>query len=241
MSDIEFSYGEERSALSVPALQIEAGERIVLIGGVGSGKTTLLKVLAGLYRPARGRVTIGGLDASQIAPDILRAHVGYIPQDPRLINASLRENLLLGIPDPGDDAILEAAKKTGLDRLIASHPRGLSLEISEGGRGLSGGQRMQTLLTRLLLLEPDILLLDEPTSNLDQSTEALVLQNIINTLGPNKTLVMVTHKLPLIRLGTRALIMNAGRIVHDDTAENILNNVSKAVSNPNLKNKAVNE
>ena len=241
MSGIEFSYGDERSALSVPELRVEAGERVVLIGGVGSGKTTLLKVLAGLYHPAQGRVTIGGLDAAQIAPDILRAHVGYIPQDPRLINATLRENLLLGIPDPGDDAILEAAEKTGLDRLIASHPRGLSLEISEGGRGLSGGQRMLTLLTRLMLLKPDILLLDEPTSNLDQGTEARVLQNIINMLGPDKALVMVTHKLPLIRLGTRALIMNAGRIVHDDTAENTLSKVSKAASNLDIKNKAVNE
>lgn len=241
MSGIEFSYGDERSALSVPELKIEAGERVVLIGGVGSGKTTLLKVLAGLYHPAQGRVTIGGLDAAQIAPDILRMHVGYIPQDPRLINASLKENLLLGIPDPGDDAILEAAEKTGLDRLIASHPRGLSLEISEGGRGLSGGQRMLTLLTRLMLLKPDILLLDEPTSNLDQGTEARVLQNIMNMLGSDKTLVMVTHKLPLIRLGTRALIMNAGRVVHDDTAENTLSKVSKAASNLDIKNKAVNE
>jgi ATP-binding cassette subfamily C protein LapB len=241
MSGIEFSYGEENSALSVPELRISAGERVVLIGGIGSGKTTLLKVLAGLYHPAQGRVTIGGLDASQIAPDILRAHVGYIPQDPRLINATLRENLVLGIPDPGDDAILAAAERTGLDRLIASHPRGLSLEISEGGRGLSGGQRMLTLLTRLLLLEPDILLLDEPTSNLDQGTEARVLQNIINMLGKDKALVMVTHKLPLIRLGTRALIMNAGRIVHDDTAENTLSKVSNAASNPDIKNKAVNE
>lgn len=241
LSEIEFSYGEDRSALAVPDLRIEAGERVVLIGGVGSGKTTLLKVLAGLYHPSQGRVTIGGLDASQIAPDILRAHVGYIPQDPRLINGTLRENILLGIPDPGDDAILAAAEKTGLDRLIAGHPRGLALEISEGGRGLSGGQRMLTLLTRLLLLDPDILLLDEPTSNLDQSTEARVLQNIINMLSADKALVMVTHKLPLIRLGTRALIMNAGRIVHDDTAENTLSKVSKAASNPDFRNKAVNE
>lgn len=240
LTDVEFSYGDDRSALAVPELRINAGERVVLIGGVGSGKTTLLKVLAGLYHPAQGRVTIGGLDASQIAPDILRAHVGYIPQDPRLINATLRENILLGIPDPGDDAILAAAEKTGLDRLIASHPRGLALEISEGGRGLSGGQRMLTLLTRLLLLDPDILLLDEPTSNLDQSTEARVLQNIINMLGPDKALVMVTHKLPLIRLGTRALIMNAGRIVHDDTAENTLSKVSKAASNPDIRHKAAN-
>lgn len=242
MKDVQFSYGEDRPVLATPNFKLDAGERVVVIGGVGSGKTTFLKTLAGLYAPSQGRVTIGGLEISQIAPDILRSHIGYIPQDARLINATLRENITLGLPDPGDTAIMEAAEQTGLDNLIASNPKGLALEISEGGRGLSGGQRMLTLLTRLLLLKPNVFLLDEPTSNLDQSSEARVLQKVVDMLGPDKSLVMITHKLPLIRLGTRAIIMNSGQIVHDDTPENTLSKLQRgAPQAKNTQNKAANE
>lgn len=112
-----------------------------------------------------------------------------------------------------------------ISALIGSHPRGLGLAIAEGGRGLSGGQRMLTLLTRFLLLDPRIMLLDEPTSNLDQSTEARILQRIMNMANETRSLVMVTHKLPLIRLGTRAIIMNNGKIISDDTPENTLKKI----------------
>ena len=221
-NNVTFAYGEDPPAVDVGRLRIEPGERIVVIGGIGSGKSTLLKLLGGLYRPTQGQVLVSGLEASQIAPDILRRNLGYIQQDPRLINGTLRDNLILGLRDPGDEAIIEAANKTGLSRMISANPRGLGLQIAEGGRGLSGGQRMLTLLTRLIMLDPKFLLLDEPTSNLDQNTEAVVLQQVINMLGPDKTMVMVTHKLPLVRLGTRAIIMANGKIIHDDTPENTL-------------------
>ncbi|MEE4199918.1 ATP-binding cassette domain-containing protein [Erythrobacter sp.] len=222
VNNLTFAYGEDSPVLDVGRLRIEPGERVVIIGGIGSGKSTLLKTLAGLYQPTQGQVLVSGIEASQIAPDILRRNVGYIQQEPRLLNGTLRENLILGLRDPGDEAIIEAANKTGLARMIASNPRGLGLKISEGGRGLSGGQRMLTLLTRLMLLNPKLLLLDEPTSNLDQNTEAVVLQQVVNLVGKDKTMVMVTHKLPLVRLGTRAIIMANGKIVHDDTPEKTL-------------------
>lgn len=228
--NITFAYGENAPALDVERLQIEPGERVVIIGGIGSGKSTLLKTLAGLYHPDRGQVLLSGLEASQIAPDIMRRNVGYIQQEPRLLNGTLRDNLILGLRDPGDEAIIEAARKTGLARMISSNPRGLGLQIAEGGRGLSGGQRMLTLLTRLMLLKPKLFLLDEPTSNLDQNTEAVVLQQVINLVGPHNTMVMVTHKLPLIRLGTRAIIMANGKIVDDNTPENILNKLQVRTS-----------
>ncbi|MEE4154762.1 MAG: ATP-binding cassette domain-containing protein [Erythrobacter sp.] len=221
-NNVTFAYGEDSPALEVGRLKIEPGERVVVIGGIGSGKSTLLRLLAGLYRPQTGQVLVSGLEASQIAPDILRRNVGYVQQDPRLVNGTLRENLILGLRDPGDEAIIAAANKTGLSRMIAANPRGLGLEIAEGGRGLSGGQRMLTLLTRLLLLDPKILLLDEPTSNLDQNTEAVVLQQVIDMVGKDRAMVLVTHKLPLVRLGTRAIVMANGKIVHDDTPEKTL-------------------
>src|SRR5690606_15545849 len=126
-------------------------------GGVGSGKSTLLKLMSGLYAPSEGQILVDKLAMSQVADDVLRHHVGYLPQDYRLVNGSLRDNLLLGLADPGDDRIMEVAQKTGLAAMITNHPRGLDLPIAEGGRGLSGGQRVLTGLTRILLGEPKLL------------------------------------------------------------------------------------
>ncbi|MBK8286618.1 MAG: ATP-binding cassette domain-containing protein, partial [Ahniella sp.] len=169
---VEFAYPGAKAGIKVPKLEIAAGERIAIIGGVGSGKSTLLKLMAGLYPPQEVQLLIDRPDMTQIADDVLRHHIGYLPQDYRLVNASLRENLLLGIPDPGDEAIMDMAQRTGLASLITSHPRGLDLQISEGGRGLSGGQRVLTGLTRLMLSQPKLLLLDEPTANLDVDTNS---------------------------------------------------------------------
>lgn len=218
--DVEFAYPGGRAGINVPKLEIAAGERIGMIGGVGSGKSTLLKLMSGLYPPQKGQVLIDRLDMTQVAEDILRTSVGYLPQDYRLVNGNLRDNLTLGIPDPGDDKIMEMAQATGLASLITSHPRGLDLPISEGGRGLSGGQRTLTGLTRLLLAEPKLLLLDEPTSNLDVDTEALVLRTITQRLSSETTLIMVTHKLQLVNLVSRVVLVANGQVAMDGpTAE----------------------
>lgn len=228
ISDLVFGYPGGRSGVSIPKLEIRAGERIGVIGGVGSGKSTMLKLMAGLYRPAQGRLLIDKLDMSQIAEDVLRNNIGYLPQDYRLVNGSLRDNLLLGIPDPGDDAIMEAAAKTGLAGMITLHPRGLDLEISEGGRGLSGGQRVLTGITRLLLAKPKLVLLDEPTSNLDPETEALVLRALSDWLEPDMTLVMVTHKMRLAALVSRLMIVASGQIAVDGPTKEVLSSLRQS-------------
>jgi ATP-binding cassette subfamily C protein LapB len=167
-------------------------------------------------------MTVGGLDANHIASDVLRRHIGYLPQDFRLINGTLRDNLLLGISDPGDNAVLEAARKTGLGVLIASHPLGLDLPIDEGGRGLSGGQRTLTGLTRLALTNPRLWLLDEPTANLDQGTEAIVLAALAARVGPASSLVLVTHKMSLLSLVDRVIVLVSGRIGLDGPTGEVL-------------------
>jgi ATP-binding cassette, subfamily C, bacterial LapB len=222
LRDVIFVYPTAKTGISVPKLDIAAGERIAVVGGVGSGKSTLLKLLAGLYQPNGGQILIDKLDMNQVADDVLRNAIGYLPQDYRLVNASLRENLLLGIPDPGDDAIMEMAQRTGLSGLISSHPRGLDLQISEGGRGLSGGQRVLTGLTRLLLAEPKLMLLDEPTANLDVDTEQRVLRTLAERLAPDTTLILVTHKLQLVNLVQRVMVVANGTIAIDGPAAEVL-------------------
>lgn len=219
---LTFTHPGARVGLEVPQLDIRPGERVGVIGGVGSGKSTLLRLMSGLYAPAEGRVLIDGLDAATIAEDVLRRNVGYLPQDYRLINGTLRDNLLLGLDDPGDDKLMEAAARTGLDALIAAHPKGVDLPISEGGRGLSGGQRTIAGLTRLQLFEPTLQLLDEPTSNLDVQSEQRVLQALQAKLRPEDTLVLVTHKLQLLNMVQRVIVMANGRIVLDGPTQDVI-------------------
>lgn len=228
IKDLTFAYPGGRSGISIPKLDIRSGERVGIIGGVGSGKSTLLKLMAGLYRPAQGKILIDKLDMAQVAEDVLRHNIGYLPQDYRLVNGSLRENLLLGLPDPGDDAIMAAAAKTGLAAMITEHPRGLDLEISEGGRGLSGGQRVLTGLTRLFLARPKLVLLDEPTSNLDPETEALFLRSLNDWMQPDMTLIMVTHKMQLAGMVSRLMIVAAGQVAVDGPTQEVLASLKQA-------------
>lgn len=219
---VEFAYEGSRSGVRIGALEVSPGERVAVIGGIGSGKSTLLRLLAGLYAPARGTVTVGGLDIAQIAPDRLRRCVGYLPQDTRLLNGTLRENLTLGLDDPGDDAIVAVIEELGLAELIAGHPRGLGLPIAEGGRGLSGGQRTLANLARLFLARPDILLLDEPTANLDQVAEARVLAALGRRLDAGATLILVTHRPQLLSLTRRIVLLHKGEVAEDGASEAVL-------------------
>jgi ATP-binding cassette subfamily C protein LapB len=222
IKDLAFSYPGARVGITVPALSIAAGERVGIIGGIGSGKSTLLRLMAGLYAPQQGAILMDRLDMSHIAEDTLRANIGYLPQDYRLINGTLRDNLTLGIADPGDDTLMAAAERTGLARLISAHPRGVDLPISEGGRGLSGGQRVLTGLTRLLLTQPRLWLLDEPTANLDVDTEVQVLSALQRHIDPKATLLLVTHKLQLLGLVERVIVVANGQIALDGPRDQVL-------------------
>ncbi|WP_169542579.1 ATP-binding cassette domain-containing protein [Sphingomonas baiyangensis] len=219
---VDFAYGGIKETLHIPALEISAGERVGLIGGIGSGKSTLLRMMAGLYAPQRGIVTLGGLDMGQVAEDVLRAHVAYLPQDVRLVNGTLRDNLLMGLADPGDETVLKIAARTGLNDLIAAHPLGLDLMIAEGGKGLSGGQRTLTGLTRMLLAEPSLWLLDEPTANLDTGTEAAVMKALAARLSAESTLVLVTHKMALLSMVDRVIVMAGGRVLDDGPRDEVI-------------------
>ena len=222
MDALRFGYTADAPALAVDALRVQPGERVAVLGAVGSGKSTLIKVLSGLFRPTEGRVFLDDVDMAHLAPEFVREHIGYLPQDVRLFQGTLRENLALGLPSPTDEQILDAARLTGLDRLIASHPKGLGIEISEGGRGLSGGQRQLVGLTRLVLARPRVMLLDEPTASMDPQLEDYVAERVFGHRPHDTTLVVVTHKPGMLRHFSRIIILDRGRIVADGPREDVL-------------------
>lgn len=209
-------------AFEADRLEIRPGERVGLLGPVGSGKSTLLKLASTLHRPQQGQVFLSGLNASQLHPGVVRETVAYLPQESRLFSGTLRDNIVLGLPDPGDEAILKAAVRTGLHRLIASQPKGLALPITEGGRGISGGQKQQVVLTRLLLAMPSLWLLDEPTGAMDADNEAQVVRLLKDVLNEKRTALIATHKTALLPLLTRLIVVRGGRIVMDGPVNEVM-------------------
>jgi ATP-binding cassette subfamily C protein LapB len=218
-----------RPALSVSKLSIAAGEKVAVIGPIGAGKTTLLRLLSGMYKPTEGRVLLDDIDLEQIAKPKLAENIGYLPQDGRLLFGTLRENLTLGLPDPGDDVLIAVCKSTGLyESVIASQPQGLQMPINEGGTGLSGGQRQLVNLTRVFLRRPLIWLLDEPTASLDRTLEQQILVTLSASLGPESTLILVTHKPELLRLVNRVIVVGKNQILMDGPRDEILNRLKNA-------------
>ncbi|MBA6244530.1 MULTISPECIES: type I secretion system permease/ATPase [Psychrobacter] len=232
---LSFNYqGNDRPAITVPQLSIKPGERIAILGPIGSGKSTLLKVLAGLYAPTEGRVLLDGLDIHQISRETLSERLGYLQQDHRLFQGTLRENLLIGMAAPNDDVLQETLNRTGLINLVSSHSSGLDLPISEGGKGLSGGQKQLVAFTRLLLTKPDVFLLDEPTASMDNRQEQRCLQVLRQELTQGQTFIVSTHKTALLDLVDRLIIMDNQRIIIDGPKQAVLDELRK---NDQAKNK----
>ena len=202
-------------------LRFAAGERVAVLGRIGSGKSTILRLMAGLYLPAQGRVEADGIDLRQIDPADYRARVGFVSQDPRLFNGTLRDNVLLDRAAADPARLAEVATLTGLDRLIAAHPLGWDLPVGEAGTLLSGGQRQLVALARCLVTQPRILLMDEPTSSMDAQSELAFLRQLQGAAG-GCTLVMVTHRPAVLELVSRVVVVDAGRVVMDGPRDRVL-------------------
>lgn len=219
---VEFAYVGAK-ALSIPKLIIRPGEKVGILGPVGAGKTTLLRLLSGMYRPQAGTVKLDGVDLTQLSKAVLAENLGYLQQEGRLFAGKLRDNLILGMIDPGDQAILEAAQTTGLQQaVLARHPLGLHQPIHEGGTGLSGGQRQLANLTRVFLRKPRIWLLDEPTASMDRNLEVRVMQALAQQINVNDTFVLVTHKQEMLQLVDRVIVVADHRIVMDGPKGEVL-------------------
>lgn len=214
-AELSYQYGPDvAAALQVPCLDIRAGERVAVIGANGSGKSTLLRLLAGVLTPSQGRVSIDGIDMAQADAYWLRAQVGFLPQDVRLFAGTMRENLTMGLGLHDDHEILQAAQATGLLRAIRQHPRGLDMELTEGGRGLSGGQRQLVALTRLWLARPKIQVLDEPVTSLDREGTDTIM-NWLLAADPSRTVIFSTHRMQWLEAADRVIILDQGRISMD--------------------------
>lgn len=227
LNDIKFGYGDNPPAIVIPQLVIKPGERIAVLGPIGAGKSSLLRILSGLYKPREGRVLIDNLELSHVSRHAINQQIGYLQQEHRLFQGSLRENLLIGLPDPGDEVILNAMRRTGMDRMVASHPRGLDLPIMEGGRGLSGGQKQLVAFTRLVLCNPSIYLLDEPTASMDDEQERMCLRVLGEEAVMGKTMVLVTHKSSLLPLIDRIIVVMGSQIVMDGPRDAVLSELNK--------------
>jgi ATP-binding cassette subfamily C protein LapB len=222
---VQSQYGANK-ALIVPKLVIKPGEKVAVMWPVGAGKTTLLRLLSGMYKPQAGRIKLDGVDISHISKPVLAEQVGYLQQEGRLFAGTLRENIVLGLDDPGDQVILDVSKRTGLfQAVINAHPLGLMQPIFEGGLGLSGGQRQLANLTRVFLRRPQIWLLDEPTASLDKQLEIWVLQALRQTLKAQDTFVVVTHKPDLLALVDRIVVVANHQIVMDGPRDDVLKNL----------------
>ena len=183
LHDVSFAYppaGSEKPPLVLKNvnLHFQPAERVAILGRIGSGKSTILRVVAGLYRPTEGLVDVDGIDLRQIDPNDFRIRVGYVPQDSRLFNGTLRDNVLLGRAGADAARLSEVARLTGLSRLVEGHPQGWDLPVGESGALLSGGQRQLVALTRSLITNPRVLLMDEPTSSMDAQSELAFLRQL---------------------------------------------------------------
>jgi len=223
LEEVKFSYGDNPPALVVPTLAIAPKDRIAILGPIGAGKSTLLRLLSGMYKPQEGRILLDDMELSHISKPLLSEHIGYLQQEGRLFAGTIRENLVLGMVDPGDSAILAAAKLTGLlGAVITAHPKGLQQQIFEGGNGLSGGQRQLVNLTRVFLHQPAIWLLDEPTASLDRNSEVQVVSALAQTLKPQDTLVLVTHKTEMLEVVDRLIVIANHQIIMDGPKQQVL-------------------
>jgi len=213
--NLEFTYPNQQNlALRNINLVIRPGEKVGIIGRSGSGKSSLAKLLVGLYQPDEGSLLVDGVDIRQIDVSEVRHNIGYVAQDIQLLSGTLRDNLISGARYVDDEMVLQAAELAGVHEFASLHPQGYELQVGERGQNLSGGQRQNVALARALLLDPPILLLDEPTSAMDNTGEERLKQRLHGVIE-KKTVILVTHRASLLSLVDRLIVIDRGQIVAD--------------------------
>ena len=209
LNQLEVCYPERSlPALRDVSLSVGPGEVVAIAGPSGSGKSSVLGVLLGLVPASRGSVTVGGIDLADLDPDAWRTRVAWVPQRPHLFARSIADNVRLGRPGATDREVRAAVADAGLDDVVARLPQGLATMLGEEGAGLSAGERQRVALARAFLRDAPLLLLDEPTANLDGATEDGVL-SAVRRLMVGRTVVMAAHRPSLLAVSDRVVRLPA--------------------------------
>lgn len=219
---MSFTYPEAQSAsLEDINISIKPGEHVGIIGKVGSGKSSFAKLLLSLYEPTSGSLSIDGINVNQIDPADLRMNIGYLSQDVQLVHGTIRDNLIYRNPKITDERLLEVSRLCGVDQFVNRLPSGYDTQVGEQGVSLSGGQRQAIGLGRAMLLGESILVLDEPTSHMDNTTESVIRKNLYEYTR-DRTLVLVTHKAAMLDLVERLIVIDQGRVMLDGSKEEVM-------------------
>jgi len=228
---VTFTYPEsEVPALKDVSFTILPGEHVGIIGRIGSGKSTIEKLILKLYEPEEGSILIDDIDIAQVDPARLRNFIGYVSQDVALFRGTVKDNILHRAPTASDEKLLDVAQISGVDEFVKRHPLGFNMPIGERGQGLSGGQRQSIGIARALISDAPIMLLDEPTANLDQLSESRLMSHF-NKAFEDKTLILVTQKLQLLSHVTRVIVMHEGKVYLDGPRDEVLKKLKGETKN----------
>ena len=222
LSNVTFRYPKSATtSLKNVSFRIRPGEKVGVVGASGAGKSTLARLLVGLYHPEDGNVSFGGVDIRQLDQNDLRTRIGFMSQDNYLFYGTVRENIAMGCPWVDMKTLTRAAELAGVTDFVSKHPLGFDMPVGEQGRALSGGQQQAVALARTLIRSPEVLVLDEPSSNMDMAREYRLMLRLRSILG-NRTLVVFTHRPSLLSLVDRVLVMDEGTLLAEGPRDAVL-------------------
>ncbi len=228
--EVSFNYpGTEVPALNNVSFVINPGEKVAIIGRIGSGKSTIAKLILKLYEPTSGKILIDGTDIQQIDPADLRRYIAYVPQDVHLFKGTIKENIISSENHPHVEDVIAAAQVSTVEEFVSQHPLGYDMPIGERGAGLSGGQRQSVGIARALLQESSIMLMDEPSNSMDQTTEAKLLANLTKRLE-NETVLLITQKMSLLGMTDRIIVMHQAKVLLDGPKEEVTKQLGRGKS-----------
>lgn len=228
--DVCFNYpGTEVPALSNVSFTIEAAEKVAIIGRIGSGKSTIAKLILKLYEPTSGKIMIDGIDLTQIDPADLRRFIAYVPQDIHLFKGTIKDNIISSEQHPDVSDIIYAAQVSGTEEFVQTHPMGFDMPIGERGAGLSGGQRQSVGIARSLMQDSSIMIMDEPSNAMDQTTESRLLERLKVELA-DETVIIITQKLSLLDMTDRIIVMHNSKVLLDGPKEQVTKQLGGATN-----------
>jgi ATP-binding cassette, subfamily B, multidrug efflux pump len=219
--DVSFSYTPDRPLIQHLDLVVEPGQTVAIVGPTGAGKTTLVNLIMRFYELDSGRITLDGVDITDLTRHNLRDEIGMVLQDTWLFGGTIRENIAYGKPGATDEEVMAAARATYVDRFVHSLPDGYDTVINEEGDNISAGEKQLLTIARAFLADPPILILDEATSSVDTRTEVLI-QEAMAALRSQRTSFVIAHRLSTIRDADVILVMDGGQIVEQGSHEELL-------------------